>query len=156
MALPFTNSIRRQGPTTLILSDEEPCLLTTASWITSFAVTQITNISCCEIPSSSFCDFWKSILPVLLHHLILLYYLCHEFSSIPVVLHIVAFLKRQPFPMITTMVKVKIITIILVLLMIYVKNYQEVYTWSTPPIWATPARKRFFPGGVPLELLEGY
>ena len=97
MALPFTNSIRRQGPTTLILSDEEPCLLTTAPWITSFAVTQITNISCCEIPSSSFCDFWKSILPVLLHHLILLYYLCHEFSSIPVVLHIVAFLKRQPF-----------------------------------------------------------
>ena len=73
---------------------------------------------------SSFCDFWKSILPVLPHHLILLYYLCHEFSSIPVVLHIVAFLKRQPFPMITTMMKVKIITIILVLLMIYVKNYQ--------------------------------
>ena len=91
MALPFTNSIRRQGPTTLILSDEEPCLLTTAPWITSFAVTQITNIS------NSFCDFGKSILPVLLHHLILLYYLCHEFSSIPVVLHIVAFLKRQPF-----------------------------------------------------------
>ena len=62
----------------------------------SFYTLELTHTHVPRRPSS-FCDFWKSILPVLLHHLILLYYLCHEFSSIPVVLHIVAFLKRQPF-----------------------------------------------------------
>ena len=54
------------------------------------------------------------------------------------------------------MMGVKIITIILVLLMIYVKNYQEVYTRSTPLFGQCPQGNLFFLGGVPLEILEGY